>query len=156
MFINDIITKEEQQKLSKESLENINKLISIANDENIIKLPTKLNTCVWIVTPIMFSKETIEIPIGCTCNFTEVCETCEHYKKDCNLTAYAQKIFFYLGSSYAPLVINNWNTLVFDNMEDCIKKCKELYNPEFVDIAQKRYIENNSHIVDIQVDGDKK
>lgn len=123
---------------------DVNKIIDLIeykNSELTFKLPVKPFSYIWVKTPCRYIGVPAgsDLPVECAGIFTEACENCNYYEKECQKAAYAEEKWFYLDSPYLTLVLNEFGKSVFENEEDCIKACKEEYNPEFVDKLTIQY-----------------
>lgn len=140
----------EQQKLiinkfddnSKTILDNLIAIYEKFSSKQNIYLPVEPYQFLWHVSPcrVIMSDAAI-YPSNCTRVFSEQCEQCEHYKKDCVDSAIALEKWFFIGSSDLPNVVNNYGTYVFDNEEDCINACIKEYGKDSVDKCEKEHHE---------------
>lgn len=133
----DIITKH----CDEESISKIVDAFNFKNSENTFNLPVKPFSYIWIMTPSRYLNLPADtnLPENCQGIFTEACENCNYNNKECKTAAYAEEKWFYLDSPYLTLVLDSYGKTVFDNEADCLKACKEKYNPEYVDKLVEQY-----------------
>ena len=125
----------------------LDELFEYKTSDLYIKLPVKPPVQLYLVNPcreFTDKKKIDKVPKGCTASFTEQCSTCEFYDKECKPSGYAHPFWFHIDSPYVSLVLNRYDEAVFINKDDCIAKCKEMWDPELVDISQNDF-DTNCH-----------
>lgn len=111
------------------------------HSEQNLYLPVKPYSMLWFITEIkLLNNDTLDRPDNCHAIYTEACDSCQH-KDNCVTVGYPEKKWFHLDSPYITFVRDNFNSLVFDNEEDCISACKKKYNPDLVDVCVEMYHE---------------
>ena len=137
-------------------LEDINKIIELIdykNSELTLKLPIKPFSYVWIVTPCRYLDVSAVncAPENCQGIFSEYCLQCEYRDKECKNGAYAEEKWFYLGSPYLNLVLDEFGKTVFDNEKQCIEACKSLYDSTIVDKLTEQYKNYREHVLNKEI-----
>ena len=105
------------------------------HSEQNIYLPTKPYQILWFVTETrVLDDDNAEFPENCQMMFSEACENCK-VKDKCVTVGFPEKKWFHLDSPYVTFVRDNFNSLVFTNEEDCLKRCIELYDNNLVNLV---------------------
>ncbi len=108
------------------------------HSEQNIYLPTKPYQILWHVLDVrVLSDSEDEFPIDCQGVFSELCENC-NLKDKCVTVGIPNKIWFHLDSPYITFVRDQFNSLVFDNEQDCLNKCLELYDNDLVNLVLEK------------------